>query len=172
MKKILALTLALVMILGLAACGSKTTTSETDTPAATETAAATGLKIAIVTSPSGVDDGSFNQNNYEGIQSFIESHPDATVTPIQETDMANAVNAVADIVADYDVIVCPGFQFGGIITLHPTGFIEAQRLPTTLGSIFVFQSVLNNFKLQLPHGTYNFTSVKLVDKQLCHTFIH
>ena len=117
MKKILALTLALVMILGLAACGSKTTTSETDTPAATETAAATGLKIAIVTSPSGVDDGSFNQNNYEGIQSFIASHPEATVTPIQETDMANAVNAVAEIVADYDVIVVPGFQFGGITTI-------------------------------------------------------
>lgn len=117
MKKILALTLALVMILGLAACGSKTTTSETDTPEATETAAATGLKIAIVTSPSGVDDGSFNQNNYEGIQNFIASHPEATVTPIQETDMANAVNAVADIVADYDVIVVPGFQFGGITTI-------------------------------------------------------
>lgn len=116
MKKILVLTLVLAMVLGLAACGSKTPASDTNVPEASGSAA-TGLKIAIVTSPSGVDDGSFNQNNYEGIQSFIESHPDATVTPIQETDMANAVNAVADIVADYDVIVCPGFQFGGISTI-------------------------------------------------------
>ena len=116
MKKILVLTLVLAMVLGLAACGSKTPASDTNVPEASDSAA-TGLKIAIVTSPSGVDDGSFNQNNYEGIQSFIESHPDATVTPIQETDMANAVNAVADIVADYDVIVCPGFQFGGISTI-------------------------------------------------------
>lgn len=117
MKKILALALALALALSLAACGSKTATSETDTPpAATDTpeAEATGLKIAIVTSPSGVDDGSFNQNNYDGILSFIASHPDATVTPVQETDMANAVNAVADIVADYDVIVCPGYQFAPI----------------------------------------------------------
>ena len=117
MKKILALTLALVMILGLAACGSKTPTSDTDTPAATASAAASTLKIAIVTSPSGVDDGSFNQDNYEGIQNFIKTHPGATVTPVQEPDMANAVNAVAEIVADYDVIVVPGYQFGGITTL-------------------------------------------------------
>jgi len=115
MKKILALVLALVLVLSLAACGTKTATSATDTSASP--AAATGLKIAIVTSPSGVDDGSFNQNNYEGIQNFIKTHPDSTVTPIQETDMANAVNAVAEIVADYDVIVTPGFQFGGITTI-------------------------------------------------------
>ena len=75
-----------------------------------------GLKIAIVSSPSGVDDGSFNQNNYEGIQSFIANHPDASVTPVKEEsgDTAAAVQAVADIVADYNVIVCCGFQFAGI----------------------------------------------------------
>ncbi len=75
-----------------------------------------GLKIAIVSSPSGVDDGSFNQNNYEGIQSFIANHPDASVTAVKEEsgDTAAAVQAVADIVADYNVIVCCGFQFAGI----------------------------------------------------------
>lgn len=75
-----------------------------------------GLKIAIVSSPSGVDDGSFNQNNYEGILRFIESHPDATVQAVKEEtgDTAAAIQAVADIVADYDVIVCCGFQFAAI----------------------------------------------------------
>ena len=77
------------------------------------------LKIAIVSSPSGVDDGSFNEDNYNGILTFIESHPDCTVTPVQETtgDVAAAVQAVADIVADYDVIVCCGFQCAGISTI-------------------------------------------------------
>jgi basic membrane protein A len=120
MKKILALALALVMVLSLAACGKKAPTSQTDTPTppVSETPdEATGLKIAIVTSPSGVDDGSFNQDNYEGIQSFIAANPGSTVTTVQETDIANSVNAVADIVAEYDVIVTPGFQFGGITTL-------------------------------------------------------
>ncbi|MCR4558054.1 MAG: BMP family ABC transporter substrate-binding protein [Saccharofermentans sp.] len=75
-----------------------------------------GLKIAIVSSPSGVDDGSFNQENYNGILSFIEAHPGSTVTPVQETtgDTAAAIKAVEDIVVDYDVIVCDGFQFAGI----------------------------------------------------------
>ena len=77
---------------------------------AQETTGDAALKIAIVSSPSGVDDGSFNEDNYNGILTFIESHPDCTVTPVQETtgDVTAAVQAVADIVADYDVIVCCG----------------------------------------------------------------
>lgn len=90
-----------------------------ETAEAEEGADAAALKIAIVSSPSGVDDGSFNEDNYNGILTFIESHPDCTVTPVQETtgDVTAAVQAVADIVADYDVIVCCGFQFAGIATI-------------------------------------------------------
>ncbi len=133
MKKILALTLTLALALtAFSGCGSTETASsssaaaESSTAASSEAssapaeeAAATGLKIAIVTSPSGVDDGSFNQDNYNGILSFIEKHPESTVTHVQETtgDVAAAVQAVADIVADYDVIVTPGFQFAGVGTI-------------------------------------------------------
>lgn len=118
MKKFIALALALAMTLCLVACGSKTaTTSASPSASAAVSASGKALKIAIVTSPSGVDDGSFNQACYEGIQDFIKEHPDCTVKPIQETDMANSVNAVSQIVADYDVIVTPGFQFGGITQL-------------------------------------------------------
>lgn len=146
-KRIVAVMLAAAMVCSLAACGggsndaaapeaapesaeeapaadvaeepaAETETSEESAPAA-EGETAAGLKIAIVSSPSGVDDGSFNQDNYNGILSFIENHPDSTVTPVQETtgDVAAAVQAVADIVADYDVIVCCGFQFAGITTI-------------------------------------------------------
>ncbi|MCI9162759.1 MAG: BMP family ABC transporter substrate-binding protein [Lachnospiraceae bacterium] len=94
--------------------------SQAEAPAESEAAggeaAGAALKIAIVSSPSGVDDGSFNEDNYNGILAFIESHPDATVTPVREEtgDTAAAVQAVQDIVADYDVIVCCGFQFAAI----------------------------------------------------------
>lgn len=110
-KKILSLIIASAMVLSLAACGNSGTE-----PASSNSG--NGLKIAIVSSPSGVDDGSFNEDNYNGILKFIESHKDATVTPVQEPtgDTAAAVQAVADIVADYDVIVCCGFQFAGIST--------------------------------------------------------
>ena len=128
MKKLIAALLCACMTATLlAGCGSKTETSEapettTEAEAETETApeaAEEGLKIAIVSSPSGVDDGNFNQNNYNGILAFIEENPSATVTPVKEEtgDVAAAVQAVADIVADYDVIVCCGFQFAGITTI-------------------------------------------------------
>jgi basic membrane protein A len=95
-----------------------------------------GLKIAIVSSPSGVDDGSFNQENYNGILSFIDAHPGSTVTPVQETtgDTAAAIKAVEDIVVDYDVIVCDGFQFAGITDIakdNPTKkFILVDTFPS------------------------------------------
>ncbi|MDR1014557.1 MAG: BMP family ABC transporter substrate-binding protein [Coriobacteriales bacterium] len=131
MKKIVVLLAALVCALALFGCSSgggdkppandtppaadnTPATTETDTTPATE---GEGLKIAIVTSPSGVDDGSFNQDNYNGVQAFISANPSATVVPIREQDTANAVPAVEAIVADYDVIVTPGFQFAAIYDL-------------------------------------------------------
>lgn len=107
-----------------------------ETEAAGSEAAGTALKIAIVSSPSGVDDGSFNQDNYNGILDFIAANPDATVTPVREEtgDTAAAIQAVADIVADYDVIVCCGFQFaaiGGIANDNPNvKFILVDSFPT------------------------------------------
>lgn len=79
-------------------------------------ASSDSLKIAIVSSPNGVDDDSFNQENYEGIKRFTEAHPGSSVTPVQEKtgDTAAAVKAVEDIVVDYDAIVCDGFQFAAI----------------------------------------------------------
>ena len=141
MKKALSLAMAAVLALSLTACGNsgstapaessapaqesaapaesvEATTEAPSSEAATDTADAgnAALKIAIVSSPSGVDDGSFNEDNYNGILSFIEKNPSSTVTPVKEPtgDTAAAVQAVADIVADYDAIVCCGFQFAGI----------------------------------------------------------
>ena len=95
------------------------------------------LKIAIVTSPSGVDDGSFNQDNYEGVLSFIEKYPNSEVQAIRETDVNNSVQAVESIVSDYDVVVCPGFQFaeiGQIAEDNPDKkFILVDSFPTIDG---------------------------------------
>jgi basic membrane protein A len=117
MKRIIALIVAAACGLMLFGCGggekpATDTTGTTEAPPAQE-----GLKIVIVTSPSGVDDGSFNQDNYEGINAFIAAHPTATVVPVREQDVANAIPAVEAVVADYDVIVTPGFQFARIAQL-------------------------------------------------------
>ncbi len=98
-----------------------------------------GLKIAIVSSRAGVDDGSFVQNNYEGILAFIAENPDASVTPVKvdKSGAEAAVKGVTDIVADYDVIVCCGFQFAGIGTLAKENpdvyFILVDTPPTYAG---------------------------------------
>lgn len=124
MKKLLSVLLCTAMaVTMLAGCGSSEKEAE-------------GLKIAIVSSPSGVDDGGFNMNNYDGILAFIEENPEATVTAVKEEtgDVAAAVQAVADIVADYDAIVCCGFQFAGIADIaqeNPdVNFILVDSYPT------------------------------------------
>ncbi len=96
----------------------ETTEEATEEETAEDASAQDGaaLNIAIVTALSGVDDGSFNQNNYEGIQVFIAENPESKVTAVKEEtgDTAKCYEAVENIVADYDVIVCCGYQFAGI----------------------------------------------------------
>ncbi|MCR4908826.1 MAG: BMP family ABC transporter substrate-binding protein [Lachnospiraceae bacterium] len=120
-KKLLSAVLSAAMVVSLLAGCAAAGTPETPEASGTEAPASEGeaggaLKIAIVSSPSGVDDGSFNENNYDGILAFIDENPDSTVTPVREEsgDVAAALQAVSDIVADYDAIVCCGFQFAGI----------------------------------------------------------
>ena len=107
----------------------------------------TALKIAIVTSPSGVDDGSFNEDNYNGILSFIKKYPKSKVTAVRETTGASeaAVKKVQEVVANYDVIVCPGFQFSGISKIalqNPTKkFILIDSNPDAQGKQTVFNNI-------------------------------
>ncbi|MBD5454370.1 MAG: BMP family ABC transporter substrate-binding protein [Lachnospiraceae bacterium] len=137
-KKILSLLLASVTVLSMTACGNTengAATGKTDGIVSTENAGE-GMRIAIVSSPAGVDDHSFNEDNYNGILAFIESHPAATVKAVQETtgDTAAAIAAVADIVSDYNVIVCCGFQFAGISEIAQENpnvkFILVDTFPT------------------------------------------
>ncbi len=100
MKKLIALICALALVVGLAAV-----------PAAAESGKP--LNIVIITS-SGVDDGNFNQDCYEGIKAFIADHPDCTVTDVKEADLAKLIPTVEQFAGQYDVFVLPGFNFGGI----------------------------------------------------------
>ena len=145
-KKLLALFLSLAMVLALAACGgdSGTTTDEgTTTDDGTE---ATGLRICIISS-TGVDDGSFNQNCYEGIQAFLADHPDCAVTTIEQPDYNQLIPDVESMVGDYDVFVLPGFNFtavGDVAAANPdTKFIvvdstitDGEGNPITLDNVY------------------------------------
>lgn len=125
-KAILSALLVGVMTLGLAACSSSSskapetkapeTKAETEAPAGSENSGeetAKGLKICIVSS-SGIDDGSFNENCYDGILAFVADHPDCTVTDVKEPDLSKLIGVVEGLVGEYDVFVCPGFNFAAV----------------------------------------------------------
>lgn len=103
LKKVLAVMAAAAMVIPTAAMAGETE------------AASSGkaLKIGIISS-SGIDDGSFNQNCYEGIQAFLADHPDCSVTDVKEPDYNELVPTVEKLSGDYDVFVLPGFNFAGI----------------------------------------------------------
>lgn len=105
-KRMMAFLMAALMLAAVAAC----------TPSTSGPGSEGGLKVVIVTT-SGVDDGSFNQDCYNGILSFIENGGNATVKDVKEPDVAKCIQAAADVIADYDVLVLPGFNFAAIGTL-------------------------------------------------------
>ncbi len=118
MKTLLLIMLVFALVMGVACSPAETEPTKTEGPGTQEETDAPpvdekGLKIAIVTT-SGVDDGSFGQDCYNGILQFIAKHPASTVNTVKEPDNAKVMQAVADIFADYDVLVLPGFQFAPV----------------------------------------------------------
>lgn len=124
-KRVLALTMAAVLAMSsLVACGSKEKTEEsngaaTEETAGTEDAAAeeetpavdpSEIKIGMVTDVGGVNDGSFNQSSWEGLErakvdlgieaKYLESATDADYTPNIETFVDEG----------YDLIICVGYM--------------------------------------------------------------
>lgn len=78
------------------------------------------LRVAIVTSPSGTDDGNFNFDVHEGVRMFEKVCKDYGYAGVEHRNI-NEKNmdwetglkpAIENIVTEYDVIVLSGFQFG------------------------------------------------------------
>ena len=99
--------------IALAGCSSSSSDDSGSTATTDDATESTGLKICIITT-SGIDDGSFNQNCYEGIQAFIAENSDCTVTDVKEEDYNELVPTVEGLVGDYDVFVLPGYNFATV----------------------------------------------------------
>ena len=161
-KKLLALFLSAAMALSLTACGGGSASSQSGAQSGSQSSAdqsqgteAQGLKIAIVSSPNSVDDGSFNEDNYNGILNFIASRGDIdTVIPVQETsgDTAAVAQLVGEIVADYDVIVATGFQsaaIGPVAQDNPDKyFILVDTFPTDADGVTMEDGLDNVYAMQ------------------------
>ena len=134
MKKFLAFVMAASMALSLAACGGSTpasSTASTTTEATTE-AAASGSKtdVAFVTDVGNIDDQSFNQYIWQGVQDFCSANSlNANYyRPTEDSDAArleqmdNAVNDGAK------AIVVAGYLFGSSIAEAQAKYPDIQFL--------------------------------------------
>ncbi len=138
MKKLATLLLAFVMVFSLAACGEDKATEEapkeetekteseddankdaeesSDQEAEGEEPAAEAIAVALVTDTGGIDDKSFNQSAWEGIQRFYEENGfDVEMADYMqsgaEADYVPNLSAYAD--ESKDLIVATGFLFKG-----------------------------------------------------------
>ena len=100
MKKILALVLALCMIFALCACGQ-----------AAAPAAAAKIKIGMVTDVGGVNDKSFNQTSWEGLQALAAEDSRFEVNYLEsKTDADYQTNINTFIDEGYDLVICVGYM--------------------------------------------------------------
>ena len=113
MKKILALLLVLVMALSLVACGSGNEGGETNAPEAGNTE----YKVAMVTDYGDITDQSFNQTTWEAVVKFgQDNNVETKYYKPTSNDTAGRVASVELAIAEgYNVIVMPGYAFGGTI---------------------------------------------------------
>ena len=117
MKKILALLLVLAMALSLVACGGKTEAPAANAGAAAPAETAAEYKVAMVTDYGDITDQSFNQTTWEACIKFGEDNGIAYKYYKPTTnDTAGRVASVELAIAEgYNVIVMPGYAFGGTI---------------------------------------------------------
>ena len=112
-KKVLGLGLAAVAVLTLAACGSRD-------KSASNSNAKTDLKVAIVTDTGGVDDKSFNQSAWEGLQAFGEDNGLSKGNGIDylqsQSDSDYATNLNSLIRQGNDLVFGIGFMMEGAIS--------------------------------------------------------
>ena len=108
MKKFLALILALVMALSLVACGEKAPVDDAATPE---------YKVAMITDYGDITDQSFNQTTYEACKAFCEANSiEFTYKKPAGDNTSDRVAMVEQAVDEgYNVIVMPGYAFGGTI---------------------------------------------------------
>ena len=115
MKKFLALLLALAMTLALVACGGQPAANNGGETGGDE--AAVTDKIAMITDYGDITDQSFNQTTWEAVVKFgKDNNVETKYYKPATNDTAGRVASVELAIAEgYNVIVMPGYAFGGTI---------------------------------------------------------
>ena len=146
MKKILSFLLVLAMALSLVACGGKTEAPETTAAAAaeateiaaeTEAAAPAGVtKVALVTDVGTIDDESFNQACWQGVEAWATANGiDYTYyQPTEDSTDARVLSISQAIAEGADTIVMPGYLFGATLTVVMEAYPDVNFIAVDVGS--------------------------------------
>ena len=169
MKKFLALTLALVMSLSLVACGDKKTDDtktdepdqKTEQPAENEGA----YKVAMITDYGDITDQSFNQTTYEACKAFAEDNG------VEFSYFKPAGDNTADRVAmiekaadeGYNVIVMPGYAFGGAIVEAAPEFPDVKFIALDVAAGDLLETAVANAGESYDFNPSNWDLNKYVD---------
>ena len=169
MKKFLALTLALVMSLSLVACGDKKTDDtktdepdqKTEQPAENEGA----YKVAMITDYGDITDQSFNQTTYEACKAFAEDNG------VEFSYFKPAGDNTADRVAmiekaadeGYNVIVMPGYAFGGAIVEAAPEFPDVKFIALDVAAGDLLETAVANAGESYDFNPGNWDLNKYVD---------
>ena len=162
MKKFLALLLALVMMLSLVACGGEK---------AEEAAEAAEYRVAMVTDYGDITDQSFNQTTWEACQEFGQT----TGTEVKyykptTNDTAGRVASVELAIAEgYNVIVMPGYAFGGTIAEVSGNYPEIKfiGLDVSAGDLLEGGVALKGESYDYNPDNWNLTDYVYMDNVYC-----
>ena len=173
MKKILALLLALCMALSLAACGGKTEAPAENkgAEAAAPEAAASEYKVAMVTDYGDITDQSFNQTTWEAVIAFGEANGVAyKYYKPTSNDTAGRVASVELAIAEgYNVIVMPGYAFGGTIVEVSGNYPEIKfvALDVAAGDLLETAVALKGEAYDYNPDNWNLTDYVHMDNVYC-----
>jgi len=136
MKKFFALLLSLAMVLALVACGQKETTTPDDTQTPEDNTPEIEYKVAMITDYGDITDQSFNQTTYEACKAFAEDNKiEFSYFKPAGDNTADRVAMIEKAVDDgFNVIVMPGYAFGGAIVEAAPEFPDVKSTPPRTGT--------------------------------------
>ena len=150
MKKILALVLALCMVFALCACGSTAApaASGNDAPAAGNDAPAaeTEYMVAMITDYGDITDQSFNQTTYEACKAFCTDNnvPFTYFKPAGDNTADRVAMIEKAVDEGYNVIVMPGYAFGGAIVEAAPEFPDVKFIALDVGAGDILETAVAN----------------------------
>jgi len=150
MKKILSVLLVLCMLLSLAACGAAEKPAETQAPAAApaETQAPAAApeapveegfaisKVALVTDVGTIDDESFNQACWQGVEAWCTDNgiEYTYYQPTEDSTDARVLSVAQAIAEGANTIVMPGYLFGATLTVVMEEYPDARFIAVDVAS--------------------------------------